>query len=90
MTEENDRMEQVSRKDMASDVVPDASESNWPEAPPETTSVAPANKESIVASYLKKAGKAMAVFAVIGCCFLMFAAWLLISTINQITQALSK
>lgn len=48
---------------------------------------APKEKESFVKSYLRKVGKAMIVFAIIGCCFLMFAAWLLISTFDRMISA---
>ncbi len=46
------------------------------------------SKESFLKKYLRNAGKAMIVFAVLGCCFLMFAAFMLISTFNRIFDAL--
>lgn len=54
----------------------------------EVIAPAPDNKESFLKKYLRNAGKAMIVFAVLGCCFLMFAAFMLISTFNRIFDAL--
>lgn len=56
--------------------------------PAERPSAPVDSKESFLKKYLRNAGKAMIVFAVLGCCFLMFAAFMLISTFNRIFDAL--
>jgi len=88
VTQENEHADEH----VAPDVVPESAGIKLPQPkePQGDTAPAPTFKESFLTNYLKKAGKAMIVFAVIGCCFLMFAAWLLISTINQITAAVAK
>jgi hypothetical protein len=73
------------------DAVP-ASSLNLPQPSAGSVKTEPvlSEKESFVKSYLKKAGKAMAFFALLGCGFLMFAAWLIISTFDRIISSIPK
>lgn len=49
-----------------------------------------AGRQSFLAGYLKKAGKLTAFMAIIGCCFMMFAAFMIYSTFNRILSAVSE
>ncbi len=46
-------------------------------------------KSSFLQGYLKKAGKITAFMAIIGCLFMMFAAWMITSTFERILSAAS-
>ncbi|MDZ4836775.1 MAG: hypothetical protein SGJ27_23590 [Candidatus Melainabacteria bacterium] len=48
-----------------------------------------AARQSFMHGYLKKAGKITALFAIIGCCFMMFAAWMIVSTFERVLSAAS-
>ena len=54
------------------------------------TAPVPSSKETFLKSYLKKAGKAMAIMAIIGCGLLMFAAWMIVSTLDRIVSSIPK
>jgi hypothetical protein len=98
MTQQNDPGEERELPPAAPpDAVPieirasEPSQLHLPEPRAEASGKAPApvdSKESFLKKYLRNAGKAMIVFAVLGCFFLMFAAFMLISTFNRIFDAL--
>jgi len=48
-----------------------------------------AGRQSFLHGYLRKAGKLTAFMAIIGCCFMMFAAWMIASTFERILSAVS-
>lgn len=49
-----------------------------------------AGRQSFLAGYLKKAGKITMFMAIIGCCFMMFAAYMIYSTFSRILSAVSE
>lgn len=49
-----------------------------------------AGRQSFLAGYLKKVGKITLFMAIIGCCFMMFAAYMIYSTFNRVLSAVSE
>lgn len=49
-----------------------------------------AGRQSFLQGYLRKAGKLMAFIAIIGCCFMLFAAYMIASTFQNILSKVSE
>ena len=82
--EQNESQESV-QSDAPPSVIPEQKADELTQPASSTVPAAkPDTKQTFLQSYLKKAGKIMLIMTIIGCCFLMFAAWLLISTFDRI------
>lgn len=87
MNEPNNVPDQSQHQDAAPDLVASDKEQEIVAATHGKT-VEPDAKPTFLQSYLKRAGKLLIIFTLIGCAVLTFAAWFLISTFDRIISSI--